>query len=39
MCGLDAYGSGLEPVADSCEHNNQPSGFIRGREFDSVSDC
>jgi hypothetical protein len=29
--GLDSSGSGL--VAGSCEHGNEPSGFIKGREF------
>jgi hypothetical protein len=28
-CGMDAYGSGYEPVADSCEHGNEPSGSIK----------
>jgi len=32
-CGLDSSGSGYGPVAGSCEHDNQPSGSIKGREF------
>jgi hypothetical protein len=34
--GLDASGSGQEPVAGPCEHGihgNEPSGSIKGREF------
>jgi hypothetical protein len=31
--GLDASGSGQEPVADPCEHGNEPSGSIKGEEF------
>jgi len=31
--GLIAPGSGEGPVADSCEHGNEPSGFIKGGEF------
>jgi hypothetical protein len=31
--GLDSSGSGQGPVAGSCEHGNEPSGFIKGREF------
>jgi hypothetical protein len=26
-------GSGYEPVADSCEHGNEPSDSIKGRTF------
>jgi hypothetical protein len=29
----DASGSGYGPVAGSCEHGNEPSGFIKGEEF------
>jgi hypothetical protein len=32
-CGLDASGSGLGPVAGPHEHGDEPSGFIKGREF------
>jgi len=32
-CGLDASGSGYGPVADSCEHGNELSGFIKVGEF------
>jgi hypothetical protein len=32
-CGLDTSGSGLGPVAGSCEHDNEPSVFIRVGEF------
>jgi hypothetical protein len=36
---LDACGSGLGPVAGSCEQSNEPSGSIRRREFlDKLSD-
>jgi len=31
--GLDAPGSGWEPVAGSCEHSNEPSGSIKGQTF------
>jgi hypothetical protein len=31
--GLDASGSGLEPVAGFCEHDDEPLGFIKGSEF------
>jgi len=38
-CGLDATGSGQGPMADSCEHSNEPLGSIKGREFlDYLSD-
>jgi len=34
-----ASGSGWEPVVDSCEHGNGPSGSIKGGEFlDYLSD-
>jgi hypothetical protein len=29
-CGLDSSGSGLEPMVGSCEHENEPSGSIKG---------
>jgi hypothetical protein len=32
-CGLNASGSGFQPVAGCCEHSNEPSGCIKGREF------
>jgi hypothetical protein len=32
-CGLDASGSIHGPVADCCEHGNEPSGSIKGRKF------
>jgi hypothetical protein len=35
--GLDSCGSGYRPVAGSCEHGNEPSGSIKGREFLSFS--
>jgi hypothetical protein len=31
--GLDSSGSEWGPVAGSCEHGNEPSGSIKGREF------
>jgi len=31
--GLDASGSGQEPVAGSCEHGNEPSGSTKVGEF------
>jgi hypothetical protein len=38
-CGLHSSGSGEGPVVDSCEHGNEPSGSIKGREFtDYLSD-
>jgi hypothetical protein len=33
MCGLDASGSGQEPVTGCCEHGNEPSGSIKGVKF------
>jgi hypothetical protein len=32
-CGLDACGLGKGPVAGCCEHGNEPSDSIKGREF------
>jgi hypothetical protein len=32
-CGLDAYGSGSEPVAGCYEHGNEISGSIKGGKF------
>jgi hypothetical protein len=32
-CGLDPSGSGQGPVKVSCEHGNEPSSFIKDREF------
>jgi len=32
-CGLDASGSEQGPVAGRCEHDNEPSGSIKGGEF------
>jgi len=32
-CGLNTAGSGYGSVADSFEHSNEPSVFIKGREF------
>jgi hypothetical protein len=32
-CGLDASGSGWGMVAGSCEHGNELSGSINGREL------
>jgi hypothetical protein len=29
-CGLDASGSGQRPVADCCEHLNEPSASTEG---------
>jgi hypothetical protein len=29
-CGIDAYGSGYEPVAGLYERGNEPSGCIKG---------
>jgi hypothetical protein len=33
MCILDAFGSGQGHVEGRCEHNNEPSGSIKGGEF------
>jgi hypothetical protein len=33
QCGLDACGLGQRLVADSCEHNNELLGSIKGGEF------
>jgi hypothetical protein len=30
---MDASDSGQGPVADSCEHGNEPPGSIKGEEF------
>jgi hypothetical protein len=32
-CGLDASGSGKEPVTGCCGHCNEPLGSIKGGEF------
>jgi hypothetical protein len=32
-CGLEACGSGLGLVANSCEYENEPSCSIKGGEF------
>jgi hypothetical protein len=32
-CGLDASGSGLGPLAGSCEHGNEPLDSMKGRNF------
>jgi hypothetical protein len=32
-CGLDASGSGLEPVVLCCEHGNEISGCIKEGKF------
>jgi len=32
-CGLDSCGSGYEPVAGSCEHDNEMSDSIKCLEF------
>jgi hypothetical protein len=32
-CELDVSGSGQGPVTSYCEHDNEPSGSIKGREF------
>jgi hypothetical protein len=32
-CGLDASSSGWGPMAGSCEHGNEPSSSIKGREI------
>jgi hypothetical protein len=32
-CGLDASGSGYEPVAGPFKHSNELSGSIKGGEF------
>jgi hypothetical protein len=38
-CELDASDSGQGPVVGSCEHGDEPSGFIKGGELlDWLSD-
>jgi hypothetical protein len=32
-CGLDSSGSGWGPVTGTCEHDNEPSGSIKGKVF------
>jgi hypothetical protein len=32
-CGLDSFGSGWGLEVGSCEHGNEPSSSIKGREF------
>jgi hypothetical protein len=31
--GLDSSGSGWGPLVSSCEHRNEPSGFMKDEEF------
>jgi hypothetical protein len=39
-CGLDASGVEQGNVAGSCEHDNEPSGSIKGGQLlDQLSDC
>jgi hypothetical protein len=39
-CGLNSSGSGYGQVADSCEHDNEPSASIKGGELlDQLRDC
>jgi hypothetical protein len=39
-CGLDSSGSGQGLLMVSCEHGNEPSGYMKGGEFlDQLSDC
>jgi len=33
MCVLDASGSEQGPLAECCEHGNEPSGSTKGGEF------
>jgi hypothetical protein len=33
VCGLESTGSEWGLVAGSCEHGNEPSGFIKERNF------
>jgi len=33
-CGLHSFDSEEDPVVGSCVHGNEPSGSIKGREFD-----
>jgi hypothetical protein len=38
-CGLDSSGSRPGLMVGSCEHGNEPSGSIKGREFlDQLND-
>jgi hypothetical protein len=32
-CGLHSSSCGQGPVAGSCDHGNEPSGYIKGGEF------
>jgi hypothetical protein len=32
-CGLDSSGSGQGPFAGFCEHDNEPSSYIKGGNF------
>jgi hypothetical protein len=32
-CGLDSSGAAYKPVTGSCEHGNEPSGFLKDGEF------
>jgi hypothetical protein len=32
-CGLDLFGSSYGPVEVSCEHDDEPLGYIRDRQF------
>jgi hypothetical protein len=33
ISGLDSSGSGWRQMAGSYEHSNEPSGYIKGKEF------
>jgi hypothetical protein len=32
-CGVNVSSSGQGPVAGSCEHSNEPSGYMKGGKF------
>jgi hypothetical protein len=36
-CGLDTSGLGQGPVVGCCERGDEPSGSIKGEEFDYLS--
>jgi hypothetical protein len=42
-CGLDSSGLGWDPLARSCEHDDESSGSTKGGEFldkrDHLNDC
>jgi hypothetical protein len=39
-CGLESSASGYRPVMGFSEHDDEPSGSVKGQEFhEKLSDC